>query len=239
MANRRKDIKITIGACWDGGPYYPVDYINRLYRSCLRNTTIPFDFVLYVGPDAEKPGRCDGIDKGIRIVPVGLPYWWSGLMFWRKDPPGIKTDTILYLDLDQVISGSLDELILFPSDHACMKDYPSFACPPGLENDACVSTTLIRNGAGARVWEEYEKAGKPTWNPLIEKGPLPMACQGIVNDPAIGMTKDLFPEEWVCSYKLWVLKKGLPEDCRIVSFHGRPKPHEVIEKEAWVMEHWR
>lgn len=231
--------EITIGTCWDGGDYYSVDYVNRLYRACRRNTTIPFDFVLYVGPEAEKPGRCAGIDRAIRIVPVGLPFWWCGMPWWMKNPPGIYTGSILYLDIDQVIVGSLDDLILYPSNHAYMKDYPSFACPPGLENDACVSTSLIRNGAGALIWEIYEKAGKPIWNPLAGTGQLPMACQGIVNDPNHYIEKDLFPENWVCSYKLWVLKKGLPEDCRIVSFHGRPKPHEVLGCESWVRENWK
>jgi hypothetical protein len=229
--------KITIGACWDGRDYYSPEYVNRLYRACLRNTTIPFDFVLYVGPEAEKPGRTATLDPNIRIVPVGLPYWWSGMVFWKEDPPGIETATILYLDLDQVIIGSLDDLIRFPSDHACMKDYPSHSCPSGLEQDACVSTTLIRNGAGARVWEEYVRAGKPVWNPLGGSGPLPMAAQEIVNGGRYGVRKDLFPEAWICSYKLEVRKRGLPEDCRIVAFHGRPKQHECDE--AWIKEHWR
>lgn len=232
--------RITIGACWDGREYYPSEYVNRLFNACCRNTTIPFDFVLYVGPEAEKPGRTSAIAPEIRIVPVGLPYWWSGMAFWKKDPPGIDTDTILYLDLDQVIVGSLDDIIRYPSSHACMKDWPTHNCPPGLERDACVSTSLIRNGAASAVWEAYEAAGKPVWNPLTEKGPLPMATQGIVNDQALGIPHDLFPENWVCSYKLEVLKRGgLPDDCRIVAFHGRPKQHEVIHKEPWIMEHWR
>jgi len=230
--------KITIGACWDGGNYYPVEYINRLFSSCARQTTIPFDFVLYVGPEAEKPGRTAGINAAIKIVPVGLPSWWSGMVFWAKDPPGIATSTILYLDLDQVIVGNLDNIINYPSAHACMKDYPAHACPPGKENDACVSTTLIRNGAGAKVWEEYLQAGRPTWDVLShKKGPLPMAAQELVNGAKYGVQKDLFPEKWICSYKLQVLKYGLPDDCRIVAFHGRPKMHEC--NETWIKENWR
>jgi len=231
--------RITIGASWDGGDYYSPEYVNRLYRACQRNTTIPFDFVLYVGPLAERPGRCDEIDKAIRIVPVGLPTWWSQLKFWQANPPGIETDTILYLDIDQVIVGSLDDLINFDSDHAYMKDYPSRSCPPGREGDANNSTGLIRKNGGAKVWEEYVKAGMPTWNPLVRpcQQPLPMAGITIINDPARGIKYDLFPEEWVASYKLEVLPNGVPEDCRVVAFHGRPKPHEVDF--PWVKEHWR
>jgi hypothetical protein len=231
--------KVTIGACWDGRDYYPVEYVNKLYRACFRNTTIPFDFVLYVGPEAERPGRIDDIDEAVKIIPVGLPYWWSGMKFWQKNPPGIETETILYLDIDQVIVGSLDDILRFPSEHACMKDYPSHACPRGNEGDINPSVTLIRNNAGIRVWEEYVKAGMPVWDPLNgRRGPLPMATQGIINDPRHKIKKDLLPENWVCSYKMEVRGYGLPEDCRIVSFHGRPKPHACMHEE-FVKEHWR
>ena len=53
-----------------------------------------------------------------------------------------------------------------------------------------------------------------------------------------GVAVDLFPEEWCQSYKLHYLRRGkLSDDCRIVAFHGRPKPHEV--NDFWVKENWR
>ncbi|MEI7635879.1 MAG: hypothetical protein WCJ37_01125 [Syntrophus sp. (in: bacteria)] len=227
---------ITIGACWDGRDFYSAEYVNRLYRACLRNTTIPFDFVLYIGPSAE--GRRHEIDPAIRIVQTGLPYWWSGFMFWKNDPPGINTETVLYLDLDQVIVGGLDDLINFPSEQAYMTGYPRHACPPGMERLTCVSTSLLRNGAGRKVWDEYVALGKPQWDPWNPPTGrlLPIGCQSIIDDPAHGMKYDLFPEEWVASYKLQILKKGMPHDCRVVAFHGRPKQHEVPDD--FVKEHW-
>lgn len=231
--------EITVGACWDGRDYYPVEYVNRLYNSVLRNTTIPFDFVLYTGPEAEIPGRTDAIDRAIRIVPTGLPYWWSGLSWWRKDLPGVRTDSVLYLDLDQVIVGSLDDLMTFPSDQAYMKGYPSDGCPHGCEREACVSTSLLRKGAGVKVWEEYVACGMPQWDPIHPPAnrALPVACQSVINDPKHGMTWDLYPESWVVSYKLWARQKGIAGDVRIVAFHGRPKQHECSEE--WIKENWR
>jgi hypothetical protein len=237
----RKEMRelITIGACWSGDNYYPKEYVNRLYWSCKRNTTFPFEFVVYAGPAAKMDGATDGIDPDIKVVITNLPYWWSGMLFFQKNPPGINTSTILYLDLDQVIIGSLDDIINFPSAFACMKDYPSHTCPYDKKTDANVSTTLIRNGAGKKVWEEYMRAGRPTWNVLGPiKGPLSMAAQEVVNEKKYGMQKDLFPENWICSYKLEVLKKGIPKDCRIVSFHGKPKPHECLHV-PFVEENWR
>lgn len=231
--------KITIGACWDGSSYYSPEYINRLYRACLRNTEHPFDFVLYAGLFTYMPAATAALDPRIRIEQNDLPYWWCGMPFWMENPPGIETRTLLYLDLDVVIVGSLDDLIEYPSDHAYMKDYPAARCPAGLENDGNASASLIRNGAGAAIWEGYVAAGKPTWSPLLPPvgRKLPLAVQTILNDPAGPVPHDVFPEAWVASYKLHVLQNGLPEDCRIISFHGHPKPHDVDF--PWVKENWK
>ncbi len=227
-------IKVTIAACWDGRDYYPPDYVNRLHNMCRRHTSRPFDFVLFAGPDAE--ARRHEIHPDIKIVQTGLPYWWSGMNAFRADAPGVETDTLLYLDLDQVIIGSLDDILDLPYDLACMKDLPSGRCPKNKERNVNVSVTLIRNGAAAFVWDAYQAAGQPTWNPLHPppRAPLRMAAQEIID--AHGGA-EIIPEAWVCSYKYQVRKYGLPEDCRVVSFHGRPKPHEVADQ--FVKEHWR
>lgn len=228
--------EITVGAVWDGSEYYGPDYVNRLYASVARNTTAPFDFVLYAGPWVHD--RLAALDPRIRVVHIGLPYWWSAMYFWRPEPPGVNTKDVLYLDLDQVITGDLDPILRFPSDHAYMKDYPADACPPGREAHACASTALIRNGAGALVWEEYVKAGMPQWNPLEAKPgrPMPMAVQTVLNEPQYGARFDTFPEDWVVSYRIWAKRKGIG-GTKIVAFHGRPKPHEVDDD--WVKENWR
>ena len=232
--NDRTAEKITIAACWDGRDYYPPVYVNTLYAMCRRHTAHPFDFVLFAGPDAE--ARRPEIHPDIKMIQTGLPYWWSGMNAFRADAPGVETETVLYLDLDNVILGSLDDIIALPYDLACMKDEPSFSCPVRRARNVNVSVTLIRNGAGAPVWDVYVAAGKPVWNPLTARAnaPLRMAAQEIIDRLGIAQ---LIPEEWVCSYKYQVLRRGLPADCRVVSFHGRPKPHECSEK--WIAENWR
>lgn len=232
--------KITIGACWDGRDYYPKEYVNNLYQMVRRNTAVPFDFVLYVGPEAEKPGVCSGIDPAIRIVPSGLPYWWAGTRFWQPAAEGIDTATILYLDLDVVILKNIDDIINYPSEFAVSREFPDTPAYSGFCNNGNLGVSLIRNNAGAKVWEEYLKAGIPTWNPLTthNRGKLTLAIQTIVNEPEYGIKKDLFPVDWICSYKYQVLKRGIPDDCRIVHFHGQPKQNRCLHEE-FVKQNWR
>lgn len=228
----------TVCACWDGGNYYPVEYVNILFNSIYRNTSIPFEFVLYVGPEAENNPNSRKINNSIRIIKTNLPYWWSGMNAWALKPKGVNTETVLYMDLDQVIVGNLDDIINYDSNHCYMKDYPAYCCPKGKENDGNATVSLIRNGSGHHVWDEYVKAGCPIWSPL--KPPknrlFPLAAQGIMNDSSVH--HDVFPEAWVASYKLWVLKFGIPDGCKSVSFHGKPKPHEITYV-PFIKENWR
>ena len=230
--------KISICACWDGNnDVYDVSCINILYNSVKRNLRRPFDFVLYAGKFYDGYDSRLRLDKNIRVVMNNLPYWWCGMEIWAKEPRGVFTDTLLYIDLDVVIVGKLDPIVDFPSNHAYMKDYPADICPRGKENDGNASMVLIRNGAGHQVWDEYIRLGMPCWNPAFPPVDrlIPLAAQGIVND--LKIKHDVFPQDWVTSYKLQVLKTGLPKDCKAVSFHGRPKPHEC--QESWIKECWR
>ena len=65
---------------------------------------------------------------------------------------------------------------------------------------------------------------------------MPMQAMDVINDQNSGLKADLFPEHWVISYKLWAASRGIPEGCKIVSFHGQPKMPDV--NEDWVKEHW-
>jgi len=236
--NKTSD-KFTVGASWDGGNYYSVEYVNILYDAIKRNCTIPFDFVLHVGPLAEKNTARYRIKEPIKIVPTGLVSWWCGMPFWCKNPPGVETETLLYMDLDQVIVGNIDDIVNYPSDHCYMKDYPAELCPRGKERDGNATVSLIRNGAGYKVWEAYVDAGLPQWDPF--KPPVnrkcPLAAQGLMNE-LYQDDHDVFPENWVASYKLSVLRHGMPLGCKSVSFHGKPKPHECTHLD-WVKENWR
>jgi hypothetical protein len=232
---------VTIGTGWSGDQVYSLEDVKRLYGAVCRNTTLPFDFVLYAGPEARKPGRLAGLDSGIRVIPSPFPSWWVGMPFIMADPPGVVTPAKFGLGLDCVIVGSLDALLTYPSDFCAMKDYPAHACPKGKEGDASLEVWLSRGGAGHEIWDEWVRLGRPQWDmtTAASQRVWPMQGQGWINSAARPMKFDLFPENWIISYKLGVRDRGLPPDCRIVSFHGRPKPSELVNQVPWIKEHWR
>ena len=225
--------KVTICTSWDAKGRYTADFVNRLYNSCRRNTTHDFDFVLFAGADVR--GKEDQLNKEIIVVQTDLEYWWPGMLFWMHRPPRVGTKTKLFFDLDVVIVGNIDKIIEWPSFHCYSTDWPPVMAPPGHEADANPGFTLLREGADSYVWDEYVRADMPNYNPAGERGALPMAAQGIINDS--GKDYDLFPYHLCPSYKLYVQKRGLPEGCVAVHFHGAPLQDDV--NESWVKEHWR
>lgn len=85
---------------------YTPDYVSKLYKSLKRNSTIPFEFICLSDTDVE--------------ADVVLPYnhhsnikkHWHKLKFFSSQfanqQPG---DEIVIMDIDQVITGNVDDLI--------------------------------------------------------------------------------------------------------------------------------
>ena len=102
-------IKICTVFFQDDWSLYTPDYVSNLYRSLKRNCTIPFEFICISDTEVE--------------ADLVLPYnhhgnikkHWHKLKFFSPQfayqKPG---DEIIIMDIDQIITGNIDELIGFP-----------------------------------------------------------------------------------------------------------------------------
>ena len=89
--------------------YYTPDYVTKLYRSLKRNSTIPFEFI------------CISDTNDIE-ADVILPYnhnsdikkHWHKLKFFSPQfAYQLPEDDIIIMDIDQVITGNVDDLLGF------------------------------------------------------------------------------------------------------------------------------
>ena len=215
----------TTICCLKQGKKYPSKYVNTLANMVMRNVHLePYDFVCFTDDAA-------GIDPWIRTAPLPFeaPGWWGKMGLYRKEIPGVHTKRILFLDLDVVLTGSLDPVLQLDSDFALIRDYPadSREAKGGNGNDGNTSAVLLRVGSRAEIWAAYEKAGKPTVDDCGDQGWL---------NQHFPRSFDLIPEALAQSYRLHNLDKRSPSGCSIVMFHGEPKPHECG---GWVAEYWK
>ena len=89
--------------------FYTPDYVSKLYISLKRNSTIPFEFVCFSDTDVE--------------ADVVLPFnhhsdikkHWHKLKYFSPQfayqQPG---DYIIIMDIDQIITSNVDDLLDYP-----------------------------------------------------------------------------------------------------------------------------
>jgi hypothetical protein len=147
---------------------------------------------------------------GIRTIPLKYdwPGWWSKLELFRPDIEG----DLLYFDLDTVVRGNLDDILAVDRLTICR----DFFKPHGVQS--CMM--FLPAAERADVWRH--------WRPeLIQeykrKG---VGDQAFLESLWLGKAQrwqDVVPGQ-VVSYKAHCKNKGVPEDARVICYHGRPRP---------------
>jgi hypothetical protein len=227
--------------CLKHGSKYSADYVNILYNMVSRNLT---EFNFYCLTE-----NSHGLNSNINIIelPPGLDGWWYKPYMFSKDLP--IEGTILYMDLDVVIAGSLEKLFTYKPNHWCIiRDFTR-----SMRNDwKRYNSSVIRFEKGQldMYWQdfkansrEYRKKhfGDQDWLWAVTHQQTPA---------------ELWPDEWIQSWK-WEVRSSKeltsgargqrrlttienvvpPSDCCITVFHGDPNPEHCLD--PWVVDNWR
>ena len=166
--------------------------------------------------------------------------------------PGDLGDRLLQLDLDVVLTDSIDPLVDRPEDFVIWKSESTRQPhrPHGWAYNATVM--LLTPGARADVWDRYDADRKGVSRAADSDG-WDVKCN---SDQAIAtyLLRSKPTAHWTLDDGIYSYRgiagpegnrdKGLPEGCRIVSFHGRkgrrhPGDRELQRKSPWILEHWR
>lgn len=186
-------------------------YPKRLRNMVRRNLKAPHKFHCFSGDYL----RFFAPDPFWQYKSQHRPTLYRGYpLLFVFNPALPLTGKILFLGLDVVITGSLDELVEAPGFTA-IRDWWQ-----GNYNN---SVMLFDAGSHADVFTDFppdEPESKTEQDWLKEKIP----------------NGNTWPDEWVRSYKIHC-KDGVPENCRVVVCHGEPKNHQI--NDAWLKEHWQ
>ncbi len=212
---------ITIACVFKSGGDYNLDYVLKLRNSIERNTTKRVGFI------------CLGDSSFFaNELSDNLPGWWSKIELFKL------VGNVLYFDLDTVILGNIDEMISVAEKLQFNEFVGLRAFNPNRSQ--CVETSM---NSGVMAWNGNFKFMYDNFNLKKE-----------VNNPdkrMIGdqdyISRELRHKEikikfWqdevkgIYSYKRHC-KAGLPEDAKVICFHGHPRPHEAISIN-WVKENW-
>ena len=204
--------------CW--GDKYSDYYAQRLQREVRKYLTLEHRFICIT----------DRNIKGVycqRPV-VDWPGWWGKIQLFK---PGFCGDGInLWLDLDVVITGNLDSMVLQYGDShmACAANWAQSG------HGGCQSSVMLwKGGKGCQAeWiYRYFDPADAHWPPINQPGVLWGDQEHLTrlrDEGRISVTH--FDPALVQSYK-YHCRDGLPDGTKIVVFHGDPKPADV--RESW------
>lgn len=208
------------------GPEYPRHWADMVARNASRID----DKRLWCVTD-----RASELPEGVQpIAPAhGLTGWWQKPWLFSPLMPWAGGERVVYIDLDVAITGGLEELV---ETKGIVKDW---LWP-------CYNSTVMIWDAGehAAIWSAFTPdIATRAPGPLVEAEALPV---GEINGgdqewiteiaQATGELWPLIRPDWVVNYRLHA-KEWPPSGSKVVSFNGKPKPHEVTE--GWVPEVWK
>ena len=178
-------------ACVQVGTKYEEHYVDRLRTMVARNLSVPHRFEVIRRPP---------------LLP-GADGCWSKLWLFE---PLFAQDKVLYLDLDVIVTGSLDALVSGNGFRA-MRDPRSTESRPKLNSSAMVWLPGDQSDRIHSAHLRHRPEGKPLgfWRGDQE---FIQHQLGEFWDPLPG----------VHSYKM-----GLKPDTVVAVFHGTPKPHDL------------
>lgn len=211
--------------------------VNTLFRMVDRHYSAPHRNVCVTN-------LREGIDPSIEIVPdtedwANLPNpngrhnpsCYRRLRAFHPYAGQIFGERLVSIDLDTVIVGDLMPLFDRPEDFVIwgQSDYPRTQFYNG-------SLWMLRTGTRPKVWTKFDKYA-----------PLKARKSGQKGSDQGWLAHILGPNEatWgqrdgVVSYRVHVAPTGkLPENARVVSFHGRLNPWSYeVQNTPWIKEHW-
>lgn len=233
--------------CMKWGDKYGAEYVNRLYRMISRNIARDFTLTCFTDDGA-------GIDSAVHVqplLPLGLPEGlpergWNKLATLGESVGGLEGQ-VVFLDLDVVITGSLDALFDLPGEFLIVRDAKFRTKPIG--NSSVYRFTV---GRYQQVLQDF--VANFDWVRKTFRNEQAYLSYAIHKRGEL----EFWPAPWCPSFKYHCMKlwpvglfrdPELPPGAKVVIFHGRPLPEEAINgvtykwlrpvrPTAWVAEHW-
>jgi hypothetical protein len=231
-------------ACLIHGNAYDWTYVDRLYAMLSRNFTDEVRLHVFTEEHRTVPEHLikHSLEDWPGIHGPKRAWWYKMQMFNNQHFQG----RLLYFDLDVVITGNLDWIQqLSPKYFWTIHDFKYLWRPEwaGLNSSIMYWDTTRFN----KIYQEFTRHPIDV---LVRKHPGDQDYLTSVLDPA---EIQFFEQDRVKSWR-WQIKDGgmdmrtrkynrpgagsvLSPNTQVVIFHGKPKPHEVLDN--LVAQHWR
>jgi hypothetical protein len=253
MSHLEKKIKKMLNKtiiCMKWGNRYGPEYVNRLYAAVKRNMKSEFRFICFTDDTS-------GLWNNYEHQP--LPYislpekdrWtgWQKISVWQSPLLDIEGD-VLFLDIDIVVTGSLDEMFdYYPNEYCVIENWTQ----PGKK----IGNTSVFKFPVGKFAHVYDNLMNDKDRYLNEFRIEQQYISAMIPEQKFWLP------EWCISFKHscmpkfpsnWFIAPELPKDTKIVAFHGKPDPIDAMKGEwpavwykkiykhvkptEWIKQHW-
>lgn len=213
---------ITILSVLRSGGVYDPSWVRALTNGVNANLSIPHRHVCLTDMDVQVQG----------VEVVALNYGWRG--WWSKvemfSPEMERFGQMLYIDLDTLVTGNLDDIAGYGGEACITKDF-NFGCPSQ-------SVLNFAPGSMRHLWDAFV-SDPDTWMADGDRLIAPhfgdqVLMTKVHGERHIDFWQDYVPGQ-VVSYKRHC-GRGLPDNARLICCHGRPKPPDITE--PWFADRW-
>ena len=220
------------------GTLYGPEYVNRLYAMVRAQTSGEIRFVCLTD-------NVEGLNQGIEVYPCpclelkhpNANKGWRKLTLYRPSEQLFNlTGVWLYLDLDVVVPGSLDDF---------------FSYEPNEKYIVMQNWTQPGKGIGNTSVFRYEIGTLAYLHDEFMLDPHSVFSQYNNSQTYISRTVKtikFWPDSWCALFKVqcvpaWPLRffkePYLPEGVKVVAFPGDPNPHDAVEGNWPVKKPWK
>jgi len=210
---------LTVALVLRSGGDFTVEHVARLVEGVARHWPQGHELQFTIltdmsGPVLDAMMYAD-FDAGFRVVDLShdWPGWWSKIEMFR---PGLFDGPVLYLDLDTVIVGDLSDVASYRGAFAMVSDFYS----PHRLASGLMSWSPSRETE--RIYGEFADAPQ-VWADWAGRGGDQVYIGHVLGD--VDRWQKLVPGQ-IVSWKA-DCGDGVPEDARVVCFHGKPRPWET------------
>ena len=221
--------------CMKWGTRYGPEFVNRLWQAVERNTERPTRLVCLTDDK-------NGIDPAVQCHPIpriDLPEDlaltpWRKLTLWAYPLADLSGD-VLFLDLDLVITGSLDAMFDYePGRYCVIENWTQMG--QGNGNTSAFRFPIRQH---SYIYDNFQADPERVLSSYrIEQLYISREIEDMV----------FWPNLWCASFKHTLLPKWplnffkaptLPQETKIVAFTGKPDQDEALRGEWPVKAPWK
>ena len=235
--------------CMKWGTLYGPDYVNRLYAMTARRLSRPFRFACFTDDPTGLRAEVEALPiPPMRVDPPYESTPWRKLALYAPTL-GDLTGPALFMDLDVVVTGSLDALFDLPGEYCIIHNWTH---PDRIVGNSSVFRFEV--GKLTELLDAYHERPTQHWVDLYRNE------QAYLSHMLGRERLTYWPAGWCVSFKKHCLPGGLlnrvrpsrvPDGARVVVFHGEPNPDDALagrwpgawwkglRPATWIADHWR